>query len=124
MPTLLLVEDDPLMREGETLFLQRAGFEVLPAGSLLETSHWLLRTRPTLVLLDIGMPDGDGTVISRWLRMAGIPFVFVTARSSEADVQLGLDLGADDFIVKPIGLNDLVARVRQVFDRILVTDRI
>ncbi len=79
--TLLLIEDDALARESEAFGLRRAGYRVLTAGSLLEASRWFLHTQPDLVLVDIGMPDGDGTVVARWLQAANVPFIFVTARS-------------------------------------------
>ena len=115
--TLLLVEDDVLARESEAFELRRAGYKVLTASSLLEASRWFLHAQPDLVLVDIGMPDGDGTVVARWLQAANVPFVFVTARSRAGDVRHGLEMGALDYIVKPVGLDELVARVGAVARR-------
>ncbi len=116
--TLLLVEDDALARVSEAFGLRRAGYKVMTAGSLLEASRWSLQTRPDLVLVDIGMPDGEGTVVARWLQAANVPFIFVTARSRAGDVRHGLEMGALDYIVKPVGLDELVARVGAVARRV------
>lgn len=121
--TLLLVEDDALTRESEAFGLHRAGYQVLTASTLPEASQCFAHHRPDLVLVDIGMPDGEGTVVSRWLQAAHIPFVFVTARSGYWDIQHGLDLGAEDYIVKPVGLDELVVRIGRVVRRLGLATR-
>src|SRR5574342_27403 len=116
--TLLLIEDDALARESEAFGLRRAGYRVLTASSLLEASQWFLHARPDLVLVDIGMPDGDGTVVARWLQAARVPFIFVTARARAGEVRHGLQMGAVGCIGKPVGLDELVARVGAVVRRV------
>jgi len=112
---LLVVEDDPTisvpLREG----LEREGFEV----EVAPTGAAALAAAPAdLVLLDLGLPDVDGPVVCRRLRERGaVPIIVVTARGDEIDRVMLLELGADDYVVKPFGFRELVARIRAVLRR-------
>ena len=117
-PVILLVEDDPALRTLTTRALQENGFTVRPAAAAPEM--WLaLEAGPVdLVLLDIMLPGTDGIALCRQLRRTSdVPIIFVSARGSESDRVVGLELGADDYIAKPFGTRELVARVRAVLRR-------
>jgi DNA-binding response OmpR family regulator len=112
---LLVVEDDPTIAEPLIQGLERSGFTVRHA----ETGAAALDVGDSdLVLLDLGLPDLDGTEVCRRLRAASdVPIIVVSARSEEIDRVMLLELGADDYIVKPYGLRELVARIRAVSRR-------
>ncbi|MFL0412982.1 response regulator transcription factor [uncultured Sphingomonas sp.] len=117
-PTILLVEDDPALRMLTARALQENGFAVRPASAAPEM--WLaLDSGPVdLVLLDIMLPGTSGIDLCRSLRQkSDVPIIFISARSSETDRVVGLELGADDYIAKPFGVRELVARVRAVLRR-------
>lgn len=117
-PTILLVEDDPSLRMLTARALQENGFAVRPASAAPEM--WLaLDTGPVdLVLLDIMLPGTSGIDLCRALRQkSDVPIIFMSARASETDRVVGLELGADDYIAKPFGTRELVARVRAVLRR-------
>jgi DNA-binding response OmpR family regulator len=113
---LLLVEDDRAIAEPLVSGLGRQGFEV----HWVETGVDALNADPgDLVLLDLGLPDLDGQVVCRRLReRSEVPIIVVTARSDEIDRVALLELGADDYVVKPFGFRELVARVRAVLRRV------
>lgn len=116
--TILLVEDEERIRSELSELLKRDGFIVESAGSIREAD--LALERPfDLVLLDLGLPDGDGLDLCRSLRERHptLPIVILTARDATPQVVRGLDLGADDYIVKPCPPAELVARVRSVLRR-------
>jgi len=109
---LLIVEDDPAIGASLQRALENAGYEcerALTAAAARE-----VQTAPDLVLLDLGLPDGDGLDLSRELlsRWSDVPVLMVTARSEEMDVVIGLDAGAVDYITKPFRLAELLARIR------------
>jgi DNA-binding response OmpR family regulator len=112
---LLLVEDDPSISDPLCSGLIREGFEV----ELASTGGEALTAAPAdLVLLDLGLPDLDGRVVCRELRdRSSIPIIVVTARGDEIDRVMLLELGADDYVVKPFGFRELVARIRAVLRR-------
>lgn len=112
---LLLVEDDPSISVPLADGLRREGFEV----ELAATGAQALAAPPVdLVLLDLGLPDLEGRVVCRELRAASsVPIIVVTARSDEIDRVVLLELGADDYVVKPFGFRELVARIRAVLRR-------
>jgi DNA-binding response OmpR family regulator len=112
---LLLVEDDDRIAEPLVKGLEREGFATLRARTAAEA----LAAPPTdLVLLDLGLPDADGLTVCRELRArSSVPIIVVTARGEEIDRVLGLELGADDYLVKPFGYRELVARIRAVLRR-------
>ena len=112
---LLLVEDDPTISEPLADGLRREGFEVVLAATGAEA---LAASPVDLVLLDLGLPDLEGRVVCRELRaVSAVPIIVVTARSDEIDRVLLLELGADDYVVKPFGFRELVARIRAVLRR-------
>lgn len=113
---LLLVEDDPTISDPLLEGLRREGFEV----ELAATGRAALAAPPVdLVLLDLGLPDLEGRVVCQELRKASnVPIIVVTARSDEIDRVVLLELGADDYVVKPFGFRELVARIRAVLRRV------
>jgi two-component system, OmpR family, response regulator RegX3 len=112
---LLVVEDDPTIAEPLRSGLTREGFDVDLAGTGAEA---LAAGECDLVLLDLGLPDIDGRDVCRQLRArSGIPIIVVTARGDEIDRVILLELGADDYVVKPFGFRELLARVRAVLRR-------
>jgi len=114
-PRILVVEDEPKTRATLVLYLEHAGFEVVEAATGPEA---LEAERPDLVVLDRMLPGLDGLEVCRRLREDGpVPVIFLTARSTEEDRLEGLDLGADDYVVKPFSPRELVARVRAVLRR-------
>jgi DNA-binding response OmpR family regulator len=118
MPTILVVDDAADIRRLTSDYLAHAGFRVLTAGTV-EAALRISRTeRPDLLVLDLGLPDGDGLDVARALRRtSNIPIVMLTARTDEADTIVGLELGADDYITKPFSPRELVARIRAVLRR-------
>ena len=112
---LLVVEDDPTISEPLRTGLLREGFEVDMADT---GAAALAAGECDLVLLDLGLPDLDGRVVCRQLReRSGVPIIVVTARGDEIDRVILLELGADDYVVKPFGFRELVARIRAVLRR-------
>lgn len=114
LPKILVIEDEPAMREGLRHNLEAEGYRVLLAGGVREARIQIHAGQPDLILLDLMLPDGDGINLCRTLRHDGLrqPIVMLTARSEEVDKVLGLEVGADDYVVKPFGLRELLARVR------------
>ena len=112
---MLLVEDDDSIAEPLIAGLGRHGFQV---GRVRTGAEALAAPPHEVVLLDLGLPDMDGIDVCRRLRAAStVPIIVVTARSEEVDRVLGLELGADDYVVKPFGFRELVARIRAVTRR-------
>jgi len=118
MPTILVVDDEPKIVLLARDYLEHAGFTVLTAGdgpSALQTARV---RRPDLIVLDLGLPGLDGLEVMRSIRASGsTPIVVLTARDTELDKLLGLELGADDYVTKPFSPRELVARVRAVLRR-------
>ncbi len=112
---LLLVEDDPSISDPLLSGLKREGFDV----ELASSGEAALSAEPAdLVLLDLGLPDLDGRVVCQELRSRStVPIIVVTARGDEIDRVMLLELGADDYVVKPFGFRELVARIRAVLRR-------
>jgi two-component system, OmpR family, response regulator RegX3 len=116
--TVLLVEDEESITTPLVEALQREGFDTAVAGTAQEALEAADRIRPDLVLLDVMLPDGSGFDVLRELRSrARSPVIMLTARGEEADRVAGLELGADDYVVKPFSARELVARVRAVLRR-------
>jgi two-component system response regulator RegX3 len=112
---LLIVEDEDAIAEPLAEGLRREGFEVERAANGAEA---LAAAPVDLVLLDLRLPDLDGLDVCRELReRSSVPIIVVTARGEEADRVVGLELGADDYVVKPFGLRELIARIRAVSRR-------
>lgn len=116
--SILIVEDDTDIRQLIGELLAGNGFSVLAAGNAFEMDAILERTAPDLLILDVMLPGEDGLSICRRLRpRTAVPILMLTARSEEIDKVLGLELGADDYLVKPFGPRELVARVRALLRR-------
>ena len=117
--TVLVVDDEPMVREVVARYLELDGLRVEQAADGTAAVEWLVDHRPDLVVLDIMLPGTDGLSILRQLRAAGdVPVILLTARVEEIDRVLGLELGADDYVVKPFSPRELAARVRTVLRRV------
>ncbi|RVU05132.1 response regulator [Novosphingobium umbonatum] len=115
---LLLVDDEPDLREPLASYLERQGFAVKQAASAAQARAMIAEEVPELVLLDIMMPGEDGLSLCRHLTEAkAIPTIFLTARGEATDRIVGLEIGADDYVVKPFEPRELVARIRSVLRR-------
>ena len=112
--TILVVDDDPKIRELLRLYVVREGHRVIHAADGPAALEAATGARPDLVLLDVMLPGLDGFEVCRQLRELGsdVPILLLTARSGDADKVIGLDIGADDYIVKPFSPRELMARVR------------
>jgi DNA-binding response OmpR family regulator len=115
---ILLVEDEDSITAPLSEALSREGFDTSVAGTAAAALELATRERPDLVLLDVMLPDGSGFDVARELRRGSrVPIIMLTARGEEADRVAGLELGADDYVVKPFSARELVARVRAVLRR-------
>lgn len=115
---LLLVDDEASLREPLADYLSRQGFAVQQAGDAAKARSALLENVPDLVLLDIMMPGEDGISLCRHLvESRNLPVIFLTARGEATDRIVGLEIGADDYVVKPFEPRELVARIRSVLRR-------
>ncbi|GAB4478761.1 MAG: response regulator transcription factor [Anaerolineae bacterium] len=120
--TILIVEDDPTMLETMAYNLQQEGYTVLTAEDGEKGLDLIRSQRPDLVVLDIMLPKLDGLTVCRLVRrdpeIASVPIIMLSARGTQGDKMVGLDSGADDYITKPFGLGEFLARVRAVLRRI------
>ena len=118
---VLVAEDDTYIREGLVEILQDEGYETVEARDGREALQLFERHDPDFVCLDIMMPGLSGYDVCREIRKRdeGVPLIFISARSQEIDKVLGLELGGDDFITKPFGVKEVIARVRAVSRRAL-----
>lgn len=115
---LLLVDDERALREPLAEYLAKQGFEVTQASDAAKARALLLESAPDLVLLDIMMPGEDGLSLCRHLiESRNLPVIFLTARGEATDRIVGLEIGADDYVVKPFEPRELVARIRSVLRR-------
>ena len=116
--TILLVEDERSITEPLAAALGREGFEAEVATTVAEALERARAVDPDLVLLDVMLPDGSGFDVCRELRRESkVPIIMLTARGEEADRVVGLELGADDYVVKPFSAREVVARIRAVLRR-------
>ncbi|HEX7974106.1 MAG TPA: response regulator transcription factor [Anaerolineales bacterium] len=115
---ILIVEDEPSIAEVVQLYLRRAGYQVTVKPDGQAALQVLDQRLPDLVIVDLMLPKVDGLAITRWLRdRSDVPIIMLTARREEADRIAGLEMGADDYIVKPFSPQELVSRVRAVLRR-------
>ncbi|HSR46448.1 MAG TPA: response regulator transcription factor [Anaerolineales bacterium] len=115
---ILIVDDEPQVREVLRVYLAKAGYDVVQAADGEDAIRLAEREVPDLVILDLMLPRRDGWTVFQKLRSRrDVPVVMLTARGEEGDRLLGLDLGADDYIVKPFSPREVVARVRNVLRR-------
>jgi two-component system, OmpR family, copper resistance phosphate regulon response regulator CusR len=126
MPRVLIIEDEPKLRRSLQRGLQEAGYVVATAGTTAEGTRRIDDELPDAVILDLMLPDGDGLDLLRSLRHDGrsTPVLVVTARDAVTDRVLGLDSGADDYLVKPFAFNELLARMRALLRRTTEATRI
>lgn len=116
--SVLVIDDEPMVREVVAAYLSRDGFMVEQAADGPTALECLSSGRPDLVVLDVMLPKVDGlTVLSELRRHSEVPVILLTARGEETDRVLGLELGADDYVVKPFSPRELAARVRAVLKR-------
>jgi len=116
--TVVVVEDDAHIADLLDLYLREAGFRVLQAATGARGLDLIDQHRPAIALLDIGLPDLDGFEVCRRIRATtSLPVMFLTARDGEIDRVLGLELGADDYVVKPFSPREVVARVKAILRR-------
>jgi DNA-binding response OmpR family regulator len=116
--TILVVDDEPIVREVVVRYLERDGFRTLEASSGDEAQRLLEREPPALIVLDVMLPGIDGFELCRWIRSrSDLPILMLTARGEEADRIVGLELGADDYLTKPFSPRELAVRVRNLLRR-------
>ncbi|MFZ5880252.1 MAG: response regulator transcription factor [Chloroflexota bacterium] len=115
---ILIVEDEPSIAEVVGLYLQRAGYGIQTAADGRQAMNLLERGIPDLVVMDLMLPEVDGLSLTRWLRdRSDVPIIMLTARREEIDRIAGLEMGADDYMIKPFSPQELVSRVRAVLRR-------
>ena len=116
---VLIVEDEASIAEVVSLYLKRAGYNVQIAADGKKALAMLERQIPDFVILDLMLPEVDGLSLTRWLRdRSDVPIIMLTARREEIDRIAGLEMGADDYVVKPFSPQELVSRVRAVMRRL------
>jgi two-component system KDP operon response regulator KdpE len=117
-PLVLVVEDEPQMRRFLRASLTSHGFRLAEAGSAQEALASATSQSPEVILLDLGLPDRDGIELAREIRgWSRVPIIVLSARGREADKVEALDAGADDYLTKPFGVNELLARIRAALRR-------
>jgi len=115
---VLLVEDEASIAEPFALALARNGFEPMIARTAAEALRMGREEQPDVVLLDLALPDGDGRDVCRELRrFSDVPIIMLTARGTVTDRVVGLELGADDYVVKPFAVGEVISRIRAVLRR-------
>lgn len=118
-PVVLLVEDEPQIRRFVRVAMEAEGWQVQEAETLRRGLIEAGTRRPELVILDLGLPDGDGVDFIKDVRnWSSVPIIVLSARTGETDKILALDSGADDYLTKPFGVGELLARVRSALRRI------
>jgi DNA-binding response OmpR family regulator len=119
MTTVLVVDDEPIVRDVVTRYLERDGHRVVTAADGNEAKDLIERDPPSLVVLDVMLPGGtDGLALCRWIRSSSeLPVILLTARGDETDRIVGLELGADDYVTKPFSPRELATRVKAVLRR-------
>jgi DNA-binding response OmpR family regulator len=116
--TILVVDDEPTLRETLVEALESEGYRAIPAADGREALARFRAERPDLVLLDLMLPELSGVEVCRIIRAeSGVPILMLTAKDSEVDKVVGLELGADDYVTKPFSLRELSARIRAIFRR-------
>ncbi len=120
MRKILIVEDEPNIRELVSYNVEQNGYEAVTAEDGISGYELALSERPDLILLDLMLPGKDGYDICRDLRKQGnrTPIIMLTAKSDEIDKVLGLEFGADDYVAKPFGVRELMARIKAVLRRV------
>jgi two-component system response regulator VicR len=115
---ILIVEDDGIIASGLEYALEQEGFTVAVCRNLAESLAFLQHNEMDMALLDVSLPDGNGYDVCRYIKgKRDIPVIFLTVNEDEANVVMGLDMGADDYIAKPFRLRELISRIHSVFRR-------
>jgi two-component system OmpR family response regulator len=115
---ILVVDDDAHIREVVRFALAKAGLEVIEAGDGQKALELFQRTKPELIVLDITMPEMDGLAVCREIRKtSNVPILFLSSRTDEVDRVVGLEIGGDDYVIKPFSPRELVARVQAILKR-------
>ncbi|MGB6068246.1 MAG: response regulator transcription factor [Desulfomonilaceae bacterium] len=118
-PLILIADDDPHIREVVRFALEKAGYVTVQTSDGRETVQKFRSVHPALVILDILMPEMDGTEVCRQIRLqSATPIIFLSSRDEEVDRIVGLELGGDDYVTKPFSPRELVARVKAVLRRV------
>jgi two-component system, OmpR family, KDP operon response regulator KdpE len=118
LPVALLVEDEPQIRRFVRMALEAEGWQIFEAESMKRGLIDAGTRKPDLIVLDLGLPDGDGVDFIRDVReWSSVPIIVLSARVDEADKIVALDAGADDYLIKPFGVGELLARVRATLRR-------
>jgi DNA-binding response OmpR family regulator len=118
MSTILVVDDEPIVRDVVVRYLRRDGYQTREAATGDEAREILEAETPQLVVLDVMLPGTDGLELCRWIRArSDLPVIMLTARGDETDRIVGLELGADDYVTKPFSPRELAVRVRTVLRR-------
>lgn len=124
MTKIAIVEDEPSISEVVSLYLRRAGYEVTCFADGLVAFNSLIDSLPDLIILDVMLPGLDGFTLTRNLRdKSDVPIILLTSRKEESDRIAGLELGADDYVVKPFSPQELISRVRAVLRRVRSTPK-
>ena len=119
MPTVLVVDDEPIVRDVVVRYLQRDGYDTLEASDGDAARTIIESGKADLVVLDLMLPGTDGLTLTRWIREGSdLPVIMLTARGEAADRIVGLELGADDYVTKPFSPRELAIRVRNVLKRV------
>jgi two-component system KDP operon response regulator KdpE len=123
-PTILVIEDEPPLQKFLRLTLGTQDYQVIEASTGEQGLRRAAMSRPDLIVLDLGLPDIDGVEVTRRLReWSATPIIVVSARGKEQDKVIALDAGADDYLTKPFGVGELLARVRVVLRHLAVANR-
>lgn len=118
MKKILLVEDNETIIMGLKYSLEQEGFQIISTKTKKETEKIILEEQIDLILLDVTLPDGNGFDICKYIKeKSDTPVIFLTAQDEETSVVIGLDLGADDYIVKPFRTRELISRINSVLRR-------
>jgi len=121
--TVLVVDDERIVRDVLALYLERDGFRTLQAADGAAARDFIAREAPSIVILDVVMPGVDGLDLCRWIRsVSQVPIIVLSARGDEADRILGLEVGADDYVVKPFSPREIACRVRNILRRVEPSD--
>jgi two-component system, OmpR family, alkaline phosphatase synthesis response regulator PhoP len=117
-PKIFVVDDEPQILKVLTVFMENAGFDVVVSMDGRTAFSTFQKEHPDFVVLDLNLPGMDGLEVCRAIRKeSAVPILMLTARSEEADKLIGLEIGADDYIVKPFSPREIVARIRTIFRR-------
>jgi two-component system KDP operon response regulator KdpE len=120
VPRVLLIDDEVSIQRAVTPLLRSRGYDVDVVGTGADALKALVERAPDLIVLDLGLPDIDGTEVCRLVRaQSKLPIIVLSARGGEADKVAALDLGADDYVTKPFGPEELLARIRVALRRVL-----